>query len=297
MKNRFAHHVVACLLAVVAHAALAFQPQPGTWWNAVESGRGYLIDVQGNTLFMAIYGYDDAGNGSFFTAAGTLSPSGSIGSIPLYTFKNGQCLSCSYAGSPTGTVIGNVSLVFSSATKGQITFPDGHSIAIERANFGVPNAPQGLLGEWVFAYSIGSTGFGDRFQLSRILSATSKGNGVVVDDVHAAAFEYQVSGTLAGQTIGATFTSTGTPTNIYQFTWTINNGSGFWVSPITFTQYPMDVFRTRTTAGTSIYKSAAVPPQSKTEAAGGIAMSAQEKDDLVAAIARMQNAFLTATTQ
>ena len=67
--------LAAVLVAALqpAWAARNFTPQAGTWIVSSElngePGRGLAIDVQGNTFFMQVFGYEKNGEATFFTAA------------------------------------------------------------------------------------------------------------------------------------------------------------------------------------------------------------------------------------
>ena len=45
-------------------------PQTGWWWYPAQDGRGFGIEVRGNTLFMSGYLYDDAGKATWMVAEG-----------------------------------------------------------------------------------------------------------------------------------------------------------------------------------------------------------------------------------
>jgi hypothetical protein len=128
--------------------------------------------------------------------------------------------------------------------------PGGRRSPIERQNFGVGGTPGALLGQWLLAYTIGTSTFGDRYVLNTVLGPTSGGNGVVSDGSTRVAFEYQVSGTLAGYVVGAQFNSSGTAIDQYLFELQLEEGRGVWVSPTTSSQYGMNVYKTHVASGT-----------------------------------------------
>jgi len=71
--------VLIMALAGVSAPALAareFTPQPGLWMVPAENnglpGRGFSIDVQGNTVFMQVFNYEKSGAATFHTALGQL---------------------------------------------------------------------------------------------------------------------------------------------------------------------------------------------------------------------------------
>jgi hypothetical protein len=112
-------------------------PQTGWWWNPSEGGRGYSIEVQGNHIFFASYLYDAGGRATWLVAAGNTSSGGSAFSGQLEGYAQGQTLAGNYR-APTFTgYVGTITLSFSDASHGSLTWPGG-TIAIERFNI-VPN--------------------------------------------------------------------------------------------------------------------------------------------------------------
>lgn len=242
--------ILASILFVLSSVALA-APQPGLWWSPNEGGRGYSIDTQGDLLVLAMFAYGNDGRMQWYYADGPLQSGGSRWSGTLLKYDFGQPLNGAYR---PAAVVGNdgfVTIDFHSRTTGVITLPAGRAIAIERFNFGVGAPPQALLGQWLFAYSIGSSSFADRYNLTTVGSATSTGNGVVIDPTRRGAFEYQVSGSFAGRIVGFRFNSTGTVLDQYLFTLQLEEGRGSWVSPITYTEYGMNGYKTHTPSGTA----------------------------------------------
>ena len=118
-------------------------PQTGWWWNAAEGGRGYSIEKQGNNLFMAAYFYEANGRATWLVAGGPISLDGSRFVAPLYAAAGGTTLSGAYKPN-TSTAVGQVTLTFTDASHGTMTWPGG-TVGIERFNI-VPNglaaAPQ-----------------------------------------------------------------------------------------------------------------------------------------------------------
>lgn len=109
------------------------QPQTGWWWNPSESGRGFSIEVSGNRLFMAGYLYAaNTGQAFWFSSGGSMSSSSTYqGAMTAYGY--GQTLTGGYI-APVSTVnMGTISLNFTDATHGVLTWPGG-SIPIERFN-------------------------------------------------------------------------------------------------------------------------------------------------------------------
>lgn len=241
--------LAALVLFVLSSSALGAAPQPGLWWSPSESGRGYSIDSQGGILVLTVFAYGYDGRMQWYYADGPLSADGTRWSGSLLKFDHGQPMNGSYRAPTASGTDGPVSIVFTSRTTGTITLPGGGTVAIQRQNFGVGGPPSALLGEWLFAYSIGTSSYADRYRFTIVGNSTSSGNGVVVDTGRRAGFEYQVSGSFAGQVIGFRYTASGTVLDQYLFTLQLEEGRGNWVSPATFNQYGMNAYKTHTPSG------------------------------------------------
>lgn len=143
------------LMLLIAAPAHAFTPETGWWWNPEESGRGFTIEVQDNTLFIATYVYQDAGQPVWYVASGKLWGYGGSDPEPyvrarLQRFENGQCLGCPYQGRPDEDedFAEPIRIDFTSRTSGEITWNDGSTTPIRRHNFALGNENEKMLGEW-----------------------------------------------------------------------------------------------------------------------------------------------------
>jgi hypothetical protein len=109
---------------VVTCIPSAFSPQSGYWWNPAEAGRGYVIEYNGTNIFMAAFLYDQSGRSTWF-GAGPAPMNGSSFSAPLSAYSGGQTLTGRYQVPTLGTSPGNISITFTDATDGTITWPGG----------------------------------------------------------------------------------------------------------------------------------------------------------------------------
>lgn len=297
--------LVALICLCLSHLSVAASgpasPQPGLWWNPQENGRGFTIDPQGELMVVTTFAYDNYGQMQWYYSDGPLSNGGYRWSGRLYKFNFGQPLNGGYFGTPTlQGDDGVLTLEFTSRATGFATLPGGRRIPIERMNFGVGAPPNALLGQWAMVYKIGTSPFADMYVLSKVISATSTGNGVVTNTQLNAGFEYQVSGTFAGKVIGFHYSSTGTVLDQYLFSLMLEEGRGDWVSPTTFNTYGMNVYKTHTPGGISKAIRADDPKIAVDLAAKGVSTSSPgvtfeklaEQDPERAAIAeRMWNAL------
>jgi alpha-tubulin suppressor-like RCC1 family protein len=110
-------------------------PQAGWWWNPNESGRGFSLEIQSNTMLIAGYMYDASGNPIWYSSQGAMT------GLDTYQgnwvqFGYGQTLTGSYqAPVVVNADVGALTIQFSSPTAGNMTLPDGRVIPIERFFF------------------------------------------------------------------------------------------------------------------------------------------------------------------
>jgi len=118
-------------------APLANQPESGWWWNPAEPGRGFFIEWQGGSLFMAGYMYDDAGNPVWYASAnGTPMTNVQAYSSAWVQYANGQTLTGAYrAPTQVNSNVAPVTIQFQGAENGIMTLPGGRTTAIRRYRF------------------------------------------------------------------------------------------------------------------------------------------------------------------
>lgn len=109
-------------------------PQTGWWWNPVEGGRGYSIEVQGPHIFFAAFHYDVSGRSTWNVASGSTSLDGSLFTGDLLNVSGGQTLGGAYPGLPQVSTNGPITLAFSDAAHGTMIWPGG-TVPIERQPF------------------------------------------------------------------------------------------------------------------------------------------------------------------
>jgi hypothetical protein len=124
-------------------------PQTGWWWNPLEDGRGFSIEVRGRNLFFASFLYDASGRSSWYVATGAVSLDGSLFNNELLSARGGQALGGGYPGFPTLRNEGPITLAFNNASTGTLVWPGG-AVPIQRFNIvpdglnkpPVPNQPE-----------------------------------------------------------------------------------------------------------------------------------------------------------
>jgi hypothetical protein len=224
--------LVAIVSLLFASLSFAAAPQSGLWWSPSESGRGYALDAQGNTLVVTTFAYGPDGRMQWYYSDGPLLAGGASWTGTLLRLDNGQPLAGNYV---PATIVGNagtITINFSTRTTGTLTLPGGRQVAIQRQNFGVGTAPSSLLGIWIYTHCTSTTTavcFMERYSYSTIGQATSTGSGVVVDGVRSGAAELQVSGPLAGQVVAFRFDAVGNVLDQYRYVQYLEEGRGNWV--------------------------------------------------------------------
>ncbi|MFE1573349.1 hypothetical protein ACFIQG_16210 [Comamonas odontotermitis] len=132
---------VIALSCAASWAARDFTPQAGTWVITEEldgkPGRGLAIDVQGNTFFMQVFGYEKNGDATFYTATGQME--GNTVTAPLMQYQGGRSFgddarNAVELGSP-----GNVTVSFANGLQGAIQFPGEPERAIKRFQMQSPD--------------------------------------------------------------------------------------------------------------------------------------------------------------
>jgi hypothetical protein len=143
----------AMLLCTPGWAARDFTPQAGTWVVTDEldgkPGRGLAIDVQGNTFFMQVFGYEKNGDATFYTATGQMD--GNSVTAPLMRYKGGRSFGSEARDAVEDQSLGNVRVNFRNGVAGTVQFPGEPETAIERfvvrsddANVTNPRAQTGI---------------------------------------------------------------------------------------------------------------------------------------------------------
>lgn len=165
-------------------AQTGFAPEAGWWWNQTEPGRGFAIEVQGNSLFIAGFMYDEAGQPIWYVSTGNMvSPSYYTGHWTSYA--NGQAMGQPFK--PPIVINANAGLLtinFSDTRNATITLPDGRLVPVQRfLDYGVstpvtvdsPNlkSVNKMLGSWLFNYDIGSSSFTDNITFDTALESST----------------------------------------------------------------------------------------------------------------------------
>ena len=131
MKARALLFAVFTLL-IAATSASASTPVTGTWWNPNEPGSGYNIEIHQGVLVIIVYSYKSNGDSEWYLASGPMSSDQRQFTGTLDKYRNGQCISCTYAAAALVGNDGTISINFSSETAATLTLPGGRSPAFRR---------------------------------------------------------------------------------------------------------------------------------------------------------------------
>jgi hypothetical protein len=274
--------LAAVLLFAIAGSTAAFQPRSGVWVNLNESGSGYTIEIQEGVLVITIYSYQAAGAPQWYLAAGPMTNDQHNFTGTLDKYVGGQCISCTYVspGPPVGND-GTISIVFVSETSATLMLPGGRTTHIQSYSFAIGDPPNGLLGEWVFFYDVGTTTVANRFDLSRVLApSSSSGNGIASDLTRLAGCELQTSGGAAGFVVCAVGNIGGTLEYGYAFHFGLDQTyDGLWLSADGTTMHPMKGFKVVSRSGSvnehsANARAASVAEEDVAEATMGVALRA-----------------------
>lgn len=138
---------LSLLLALVLGNARAALPESGWYWNANESGRGFNLEIQDNTLFMAAFAYRPDGSPVWYVTGGPMSSDRTY-SGDLYETASGQCFGCAYR--PANLLpVGRASVTFTSERSASISLLGG-TVSVVRQDWSNSGAASrdALFGEW-----------------------------------------------------------------------------------------------------------------------------------------------------
>lgn len=229
-------------------SAWAFMPVIGLWNIEAEMngqpGRGMMIEVRNESLFLTYFGYRSDGSSVKYNASGPLVNHTFTGD--LIEYQGGTVIGGAYKPASLGGTIGTVTLSFTSGTHGTLTLPGESPKAIIKNPLWATENQDGLLGEWLFTMIIINP-YTDHYTLTTKGPATSKGNGTVFTSTGSFGCEFQVSGTLAGMVACSELQTTYPDTYVFKFSG--DRGDGIDYYGTNMTPYPAYVLRIATKTG------------------------------------------------
>ena len=148
------HLIFALLAATFSLSVTAATPQSGWYFSEAESGRGFNIEIQANSLFMAGFVYDAAGNPIWFVSGGPMSSDNAY-SGAAYRTANGQPLGGSYRAAAS-VPFGNATITFPTTMDANIAV-NGFNFTVTREIFGF-NAATPYAGTWALKSTLTAVG-------------------------------------------------------------------------------------------------------------------------------------------
>ena len=113
-------------------------PQSGWWWNENESGRGFFMEWQGNTLDIAGYMYDDNGNSVWYLTVGEIGGTASARSFngTWWSYTGGQTLTGAWRqNTRSNSNVAPMTITFSGTETALMTLPNGRTTNLRRHRF------------------------------------------------------------------------------------------------------------------------------------------------------------------
>lgn len=162
IAKRLAALALAFACACGGATAATAPPLDGIYWDPHQSGRGYAVETQDETMFIAIYNYDSDGEPTFFFVQGTWNgTTRRVDNAHLYQVTSGPWIGEPF--SPIGSLAdrGTVSFEFPTFTTARFTF-NGQTSNLQRFLFGYGTSADSLMsGTWFATYGGIGLYFGD----------------------------------------------------------------------------------------------------------------------------------------
>lgn len=258
MKNALVKVIVGGWLLCAAAFASAFTPAGGLWGFTNElngqPGRGFQLTVENDVLVFYYYGYDSDGSGNYMFASGPLT-GGSVFGGQLLVCSGGTVMGSAYKPATCSNGPGRVTMTFSSGEKGTIILPGEAPKPISRFNFGYADGPDGILGEYLFAYKGVTTSFSDFYTLTKKTDrkgnyGSGTGTGIVLDAADTFACEFVSGGLEYRDAYICTELSGNVYDDIYIFRMVGDRGTGVGTWYSASSVYPLQVVRVATSKQT-----------------------------------------------
>lgn len=240
------------IVFAISTSSWAFMPVIGLWSVTAEvngqPGRGMMIEVRNESLFLTYFGYRPDGSSVKYNASGPLINNLFTGD--LIEYEGGPVIGGVYHPATLKGSLGSVALSFTSGTHGTLTLPSDTPRAIIKNPLWATEDADGLLGTWLATSTIGTTPFIARIVLNNKLgTATANGNGAVMSSTGKYVCEFQVSGTLAGMVLCANMSTTYLDAYVFKFSGDRGTGVNFYAPSGTTHEYESHALRISTKTG------------------------------------------------
>lgn len=117
-------------------------PETGWWWDPDEPGRGFGIEIQGDSMFVGGFLYDEDGAPVWLVSGAAPMQSATRYVGQWLRFGNGQPMLGAFRPAQLLDASANVQLDFATTIDAMLTLPDGRQTALSRMAFGAPPALQ-----------------------------------------------------------------------------------------------------------------------------------------------------------
>ena len=205
--SKFTLAFVASLLTLTQPASALDYPEDGWWWNAQASGRGYMIERQGNVMFIASFQYASNGRPEWLTIQGNYTPNTdtttAIGTFSGQTYQsiNGQCIGCSYLAPNTmNSAQGIATVSFTTSQRGTLNW-QGESVPIQRFFWAYADTLGQLQGSWALSTVVSGVA---TTQLVRITSGAGTSSASTVSNLTSGAAIGTITSASSGLTLNIT---------------------------------------------------------------------------------------------
>lgn len=244
--------ILGIIIFAISTSSWAFMPVTGLWNISAEvngqPGRGMMIEVRNESLFLTYFGYRPDGSSVKYNASGPLINNSFTGDLVEY--EGGPVIGGIYHPASLKGSIGYVTLSFTSGTRGTLTLPGDTPKAISKNALWATEDADGLLGTWLITSTIGTTPFISRVVLNTKLGqATANGNGAVMSSTGKYVCEFQVSGTLAGAVLCVNMNTPYLDAYAFKFSGDRGTGVNLYAPSGTTNEYESHALRIATKTG------------------------------------------------
>ena len=144
-------------IVAVAEATTFAGPATGLWANPADGGRGWNIDLQGETMTVTTFVYQANGAPIWYLSSGLYNHETGVFTSSYDSFSNGQCFGCTPRQPNVHSgAAGNMRIEFKDNEHATITTPAGRQ-AIEKFNYGFASRTAMLYGMWALSMNSGTT--------------------------------------------------------------------------------------------------------------------------------------------
>jgi hypothetical protein len=168
------------VLSASGTLSAAQYPEDGWWWNPAQSGRGYLIERQGNVMFISSFHFAANGRPEWLVMQGNYTASdavaGRIGSFAgtVSQASNGQCIGCVYVAPTVSTSTQSPATInFTDNQNATLVWP-GETIPLTRQFWGWRDRVDQLDGNWMLTSVSNGTPSAQLVKITASTSATAR---------------------------------------------------------------------------------------------------------------------------